>query len=68
MMPNGNHEDMALLEALRGGEEKAFDSLFRKYYPMLCAYTHRFVGWEDAENIVQEIMLRLARRRWWRVR
>lgn len=45
------------IEFLRKGEQQAFDSLFRKYYPMLCAYARRFVELEDAEEIVQEIML-----------
>lgn len=57
MKTDKNIEDMALLSSLRKGEQKAFDSLFRKYYPMLCAYAHRFIEMEDAEEIVQEIML-----------
>ncbi len=31
--------------------------MFRKYYPTLCAYAHRFVDLEDAEEIVQDVML-----------
>lgn len=54
---NGSIEDKTLLNAIQNGEQKAFDSLFRKYYPMLCAYAHRFVELEDAEEIVQEIMV-----------
>lgn len=57
MKADKNVTDMALLKALQNGEQKAFDILFRKYYPMLCAYAHRFVDLEDAEEIVQEIML-----------
>ncbi len=57
METDKNVVDMALLKALQNGEQKAFDILFRKYYPMLCAYAHRFVDLEDAEEIVQEIML-----------
>ena len=40
-----NVEDGILLEKLGKGEQEAFDRLFRKYYPMLCAYAHRFVFW-----------------------
>ena len=54
MKTDRNMEDMALLSSLRKGEQQAFDSLFRKYYPMLCAYARRFV---ELEEIVQEIML-----------
>ncbi len=57
MKTDKNKEDMTLLKALQNGELKAFDSLFRKYYPMLCAYVHRFVDLQDAEEIVQEMMI-----------
>lgn len=50
-------EETDLLSALKAGERKAFDKLFRKYYPMLCAYGHRFVELEDAEEIVQDVMV-----------
>lgn len=56
-------EDIQLLSALKAGERNAFDKLFRRYYPMLCAYCHRFVELEDAEEIVQDIMLWLWERR-----
>lgn len=52
-----NVEDGILLEKLGKGEQEAFDRLFRKYYPMLCAYAHRFVEVEEAEEVVQEVML-----------
>ena len=54
-----NHtvEDLSLFNALRQGDGNSFDHLFRKYYPMLCAYAHRLVSLEDAEEIVQEVML-----------
>lgn len=52
-----NQEDKYLLNALWRGELQAYESLFKKYYPMLCAYAHRFVNLEDAEEIVQEVML-----------
>lgn len=39
------------------GDQKAFDTLFRRYYPMLCAYGHRFVELEDAEEIVEDSLL-----------
>lgn len=50
-------EDTSLLSAIKRGDRKAFDALFRKYYPALCAYGHRFVDLEDAEEIVQDAML-----------
>ena len=46
-----------LLSAVQHGDQKAFDTLFRRYYPMLCAYGHRFVKLEDAEEIVEDSLL-----------
>ena len=46
-----------LLSAIQQGDQKAFDALFRRYYLALCAYGHRFVDLEDAEEIVQDSLL-----------
>ena len=46
-----------LLSAVQRGDQKAFDTLFRRYYPMLCAYGHRFVELEDAKEIVEDSLL-----------
>ena len=43
-----------LFSALQKGDAEAFDTLFRQYYPMLCAYAHRFVDLKDAEEIVDD--------------
>lgn len=50
-------EDKYLLSAIQKRDKNAFSTLFRRYYPMLCAYCHRFVDIEDAEEIVQDIFL-----------
>lgn len=50
-------QDYDLLPALQQGDKKAYNILFRRYYPMLCAYTNRFINLEDAEEIVQDVML-----------
>ena len=50
-------ENNYLLSAIQQGDQKAFDALFRRYYPALCAYGHRFVDLEDAEEIVQDSLL-----------
>lgn len=52
-----NCEDTSLLSAIKYGDEKAFDVLFRKYYSMLCAYGHKFVELEEAEECVQDAFL-----------
>ena len=45
--------DLQLSEIQRGGL-KAFETLFRQYYAVLCAYGHKYVDFHDAEEIVQE--------------
>ena len=50
-------ESNFLLSAIQRGDQKAFDALFGWYYPPLCAYGHRFVDLEDAEEIVQDSLL-----------
>lgn len=49
--------DPALLEALKKGDRKAFDSLIRLYYPRLMAYTQIIVDGEAARDIVQDVFL-----------
>ncbi|KAA8485082.1 RNA polymerase sigma-70 factor [Arcticibacter tournemirensis] len=49
--------DEILYKAICKGSYSAFDSLFIRYYPKLCAYAAQFVDMEDAEEIVQDIML-----------
>ena len=49
--------DEALFSAVRRGDEKAFDTLFLRYYPVLCAYAARFVESEDGEETVQDVMV-----------
>ena len=50
-------EETYLLTALSKGEQSAFNSIFRKYYPILCAYGSRLVGLEDAKEIAEETMI-----------
>lgn len=50
-------DEALLLSAIARRDKKAFNTLFRKYYPALCAYCHRFTTLEDAEEIVQDVLL-----------
>ena len=54
-------EDTSLLSAIQKGDRSAFDVLFQKYYSVLCTYCYRFVRLEDAEEIVQDVMLWLGK-------
>lgn len=56
-MKTTTSEDTSILFAMQKGDRNAFDKLFQKYYPILCTYCYRFVRLEDAEEIVQDIML-----------
>ena len=55
--------DETLFQEIQRGDEKAFDVLFLKYYPSLCAYAQRFVEYDDGQEIVQDVMvwLRIGR-------
>lgn len=50
-------EDAVLLAAVRQSNRIAYNILFKKYYPPLCAYCYRFVRIEEVEDIVQEVMM-----------
>lgn len=49
-----------LFDRVRQGDRAAFDALFTRSYPVLCAFAAKFVGdGADAENMVQDVMLHL---------
>lgn len=49
--------DESLFLSIKTGDEKAFDTLFLRYYPVLCAYANQFVDFEDGQEIVQDVMV-----------
>lgn len=50
-------QDIHLLNCLQHNDVTAFECIFRKYYPVLCAYGARFVPIEDAEEIAGDTLL-----------
>ena len=48
-------ESNFLLSAIQRGDQKAFDALFRRYYPALCAYGHRFVDLEMRKKLCRTL-------------
>lgn len=57
-------DDTSLLSAIKGGDEKAFEHLFRAYFPRLKGYARRFVENDEAANdIVQECFLKFWEKR-----
>lgn len=60
---NQSVADERLFESLQQGDKKAFNTFFLRYYPVLCAYATQFVGTNDAEEIIQDIMVGIWERR-----
>lgn len=56
MTPRHN-SDKDLYGKLKNGDLESFDAIFDRFYPALCAYGAQFVSLQDAENIVQDVML-----------
>jgi len=57
-------DDRELLARLRRGDEPAFDALFREYYAPLVGLAESLLGTRAAaEEIVQDVMLEVWRRR-----
>ncbi|MBV7529699.1 RNA polymerase sigma factor [Chitinophaga sp. sic0106] len=50
--------DSEILEGLRAGDSAAFDSLFTKYYEMLCLNAHWYIrNEEESQDLVQSFFL-----------
>jgi len=57
-------DEIHLLERIRAGDSDAFDAVFRANYAALVGSAERILGRRDvAEEIVQDVMLELWRRR-----
>ena len=56
-------DDIHLMTEIRSGNKDAFNRLFRRYYPKLLAYATRFVDGQEAENVVQDVMMSVWERR-----
>lgn len=50
-------EDKVLWYSISRGDEKAFNDLFMKYYTLLYGYSRCYVSAEDAEEVLQEMMV-----------
>lgn len=56
-------EDLFLWRLISRGDKKAFGTFFAKYYTILYSYSKYYVFAEDAEEIVQDLMMWLWERR-----
>jgi RNA polymerase sigma-70 factor, ECF subfamily len=60
----GRVDSAEMMEALREGDEDAYEALFREYYQQLCQFAYRYVrSPEAAEEVVQEVLGALRLRR-----
>ena len=61
---NGN-SDRGVVEAIRRGDSRAFDALFRQHYGALCAYAVRMTDDDpdEAEDVVQQVFIKLWEQR-----
>lgn len=57
MTQKANLTDEHLYSLVYKGDKEAFNILFLKYYVILCAYARQMVSLDDAENVVQDVML-----------
>jgi len=57
-------DDIELFLKLKEGDEKAFQTLFRKFYSSLCQYARQFLNdSESAEEAVQDMFVKIWERR-----
>ena len=56
--------DTISFESIRNGDIKAIETLFKEFYPSMCAIAIRFVSDKDvAQDIVQEVFIKLWEKR-----
>lgn len=51
------HEETQLLEALKNNQESALKCIFKKYYPICCAYAEHLVNEEDAKELASDTLI-----------
>lgn len=49
--------DSALLSQLYEGNESAFKELFTRYYPPLCEFASHYIRTDEAEELIQDLMV-----------
>lgn len=53
-----------IVEAIRSGDERVYETVFRQYYPLLCRYAYSVLhDYDEAEEVVQAMFLNVWERR-----
>lgn len=52
-------DEKYLMSGLQQSDMRAYSIIFKKYYPVLCAYACRFLSLEESEDIVQDVFFNL---------
>ena len=61
--PDNNVDDIQIWKRFKMGEEDAIVYIYQKYSPILFRFTCRFVDRQTAKDVIQELFLKLIRRR-----
>ena len=61
--PDNDVDDAQIWKKFKLGEEDAIAYIYQKYNPILFRFTCRFVDRQTAKDIIQELFLKLIRRR-----
>jgi RNA polymerase sigma-70 factor (family 1) len=53
-----------IVEAIRSGDERVYETIFRQYYPLLCRYAYSVLqDYDESEEVVQAMFLNVWERR-----
>lgn len=53
-----------IVGAIRGGDERVYETVFRQYYPLLCRYAYSVLqDYDEAEEVVQTLFVHVWERR-----
>ena len=55
-----NTQEHALLQSLRGGDERAFEYFFHRFFPLILLFVKRFIADDEvAEEVVQDVFYKV---------
>ncbi|MGE0090069.1 MAG: RNA polymerase sigma-70 factor [Bacteroidales bacterium] len=59
-----NYSDTEVIEAIKNGNLKIFEQLFRLYYKQLCSFANKYLqSYDSAEEVVQDIFYQIWKKR-----